>query len=130
MAPTRPSSCRALAALDGEAGIEPVEAVRLAKHAVDMTGGPYSWYVYGVCLWRKGRLWGAICAIEHALDWRPAETMWLWRLGCLWREYGDMKKAREAWDAGLKINPRNRFILKELGKPELPQSSPINRIRN
>jgi tetratricopeptide (TPR) repeat protein len=119
-APMRPASCVALAEFYGEADLEPIEAFRLAKIALAKMGGPSCWYVSGVCQWRRGRLKSAIFAIEHALEKRPAESLWRWRLGCLYREDGDMKRARAAWEAGLKVDPRNRFILKELGKSQPP----------
>jgi len=68
---------------------------------------------------RKGDIQKAIEHLEKSKSLNPSNTWCLYRLGCFYKTLGEIGKAKEVWYQGLKINPKHRFIKKELEKLEL-----------
>ena len=95
------------------------EAFDLIQKAMEIRPDYYSYYVLGYYYFRKGDIQKAIEHLEKSKSLNPSNTWCLYRLGCFYKTLGEIGKAKEVWYQGLKINPKHRFIKKELEKLEL-----------
>lgn len=97
---------RGEAALDaGDTGSAIGHLTALTDHAPDFAGG---WYLRGVAFYLDGDFGLAISDMAETLKREPRHFGALTQLGTMFEELGDDKRALEAYQASLKINPHQQ----------------------
>jgi tetratricopeptide (TPR) repeat protein len=109
-------SYASLAEIYCEANTNIDEAFNLTQKAVELRAYYYSYYVLGLCYFRKGDTKKAIEYLEKSRELNPSYIWSLYRLGYFYKLSGDIEKAKQIWSEGLKINPNHRLIKHEYEK--------------
>jgi tetratricopeptide (TPR) repeat protein len=92
----------ALEAEDNARAIEHFSA--LTDHAPDFAEG---WHARATAYYRAGLYGPALDDLQHALTLNPNNYNALFGLGVMFQEFGDLRRAAEAFDRVLDINPHH-----------------------
>lgn len=98
----------AIACIAFRACCEPELAIKHTRKAMRFCPIYPAWYSYGIslCLWMQGKLDQAIVMAEEAISIDPKCHLYPFALAIIYAEMGDIKKAKEASTAVLRIDPQ------------------------
>ncbi|MGC8867806.1 MAG: tetratricopeptide repeat protein [Elusimicrobiales bacterium] len=106
-----------LALIYCESGINPGEALKLAKKAAELKPNYESYYVLARAYLSNNNPQKAVEYFKESLKLNPNNTWCLYWLGKVYKYYlKNTDEAEKYFERTLEINPNFRFILEELQK--------------